>query len=88
MQLLLHAHGARLAPVGGHVAAVHRVSGVLGEREVNSFHRFAALDVPPRLETLARCGPVVEAVRLMWHPERTQPYDPRDVALFAGAFGR
>ncbi|MCF3120444.1 gamma-glutamyl-gamma-aminobutyrate hydrolase family protein [Streptomyces arenae] len=94
MQLILRAFGGHLVPVDGHVATEHPVEGRGGGRRVNSFHRWAALDVPGDLEATALSGEVVEAVRhrrlplvgIMWHPERTEPADVRDVDLFTRIF--
>lgn len=94
MQLLTYAFGTKLIAVEGHVGTSHELTGRSVGRIVNSFHRWAAVEVPPEFEVTARSGPVVESVRfrrapmtgLMWHPERTDPVDRSDVALFAQAF--
>lgn len=94
MQLILHAFGAELVPVEGHVATEHRIESEGKGRVVNSFHRWGSLDAPAGLEPAARAGAVVEAVRhqrlplvgIMWHPERTDPWDPHDIELFTCLF--
>jgi putative glutamine amidotransferase len=81
--------------VPDHVARTHLVTGVHGGRWVNSYHAWAALEAPPEFEVTARCGPVVEAIAhrsepitgIMWHPERAEPADPRDIALFTQLLG-
>ena len=91
-QLLLDAHGAELVAVDGHVAVRHVLSD---GRPVNSYHRRAALSVPPPLRVTATCGPVVEAFEheraaitgVMWHPEREEPPSPEDVRLVRRLFG-
>lgn len=94
MQLILRAFGTRLVPVEGNVATEHPIEGREGSRRVNSYHRWAALDVAAGLEPTAYSGEVVEAVRhcrlplvgIMWHPERTEPPDPCDIDLFTRLF--
>jgi putative glutamine amidotransferase len=85
-----------LRRVEGHVAQ-RQVIRIDGQRkEVNSFHRFAALDSRPPLEVWAVADDgVVKAIRhsaepitgIMWHPERCAPFSPADVALFREVFG-
>ncbi|MEU3273192.1 gamma-glutamyl-gamma-aminobutyrate hydrolase family protein [Saccharomonospora sp. NPDC006951] len=94
MQLLLRAFGAELAPVTGHAGTTHALTGELGPRTVNSFHRWAALDVPEGFHVTARSGQVVEGVvherlaltGIMWHPERADASAEEDIALFTRAF--
>jgi gamma-glutamyl-gamma-aminobutyrate hydrolase PuuD len=96
MQIIQHRFAIPLRRVEGHVAQrqVIRIEGQL--REVNSYHCFAALDSQPPLDVWARADDgVVKAVRhsarpvtgIMWHPERTTPFSPEDVALFRRIFG-
>jgi len=72
--------------------ADRQVIHVEGElKEINSYHHYAALDSRPPLEVwgMAADG-VVKAIRhssqpltdIMWHPERSKPFAPADVALF------
>jgi N5-(cytidine 5'-diphosphoramidyl)-L-glutamine hydrolase len=88
--------GNDLAVLEGHVAQclVIRIDGE--RKEVNSYHRFAALDSRPPLEVWAVADDgVVKAIRhsaepitgIMWHPERTVPFSPGDVVLFRQVFG-
>jgi putative glutamine amidotransferase len=94
MQLLLHAFGADLVRVDGHVATTHQLTGQLGGREVNSFHRWATTQAPAEFEVTAGCGQTIEAVKLrgrravgiMWHPERVNPPHPADIALVTQLF--
>lgn len=95
MQMLLTLAGAALEPVTGHVAVRHAIR--LGDepREVNSYHGLAARAVAGELEAwgVAEDG-AVEAVRhrtrptlgIMWHPEREEPFQAADVALFRSHF--
>jgi N5-(cytidine 5'-diphosphoramidyl)-L-glutamine hydrolase len=91
-QLLLDAFGEKLAPVDGHVATRHVISG---GRSVNSYHRYAARSVTGPLRVTAAGGGVVEAFEhrharvggIMWHPEREDSPDPEDVALFRRLLG-
>lgn len=96
MQLILDAFGARLVPVPGHVAVRHRVElAGGGHREVNSYHRWAALETPPALIPVAVCGDVVEQVQhadarvtgVMWHPEREAEFSPADLRLVRDLLG-
>ena len=72
----------------GHVAVRHKLSGTLGELEVNSFHNQACYKVKGPLEALARTQDgVIEAVRhkdkrilgTMWHPEREERFQTLDI---------
>ena len=96
MQVIQRRFGVALRRVEGHVAQ-RQIVRIDGERkEVNSFHRFAACDSRPPLEVWAVADDgVVKAIRhatepmtgIMWHPERTVPFAPADVALFRQVFG-
>lgn len=96
MQAILHRWGTVMGPVADHVRTEHPLTGPLGGRRVNSFHNLGAYDLPAPLDVLARAPDgVVEAVShrtapilgIMWHPERHEGFDPRDVALFVNHFG-
>ncbi len=96
MQVMLALAGGRLERVPHHVARHHRVAGEHGARQVNSYHEFGLRDVPAGYvaQTHADDG-VVESVRhahrraaaLMWHPERTAPFDDADIHAFRHFFG-
>lgn len=88
MQVILDYFGCKLEQVQGHVAVNHKVSGTLGEFEVNSFHNQACYRVNDPLEVLARTQDgVIEAIRhkdkrilgTMWHPERENPFLVSDI---------
>lgn len=88
MQIILDYFGCELEQVKGHVAVRHKISGALGELEVNSFHNQACYEVKDSLEVLARTKDgVIEAVRhkekrilgTMWHPERESPFFSSDI---------
>jgi N5-(cytidine 5'-diphosphoramidyl)-L-glutamine hydrolase len=96
MQAIQHRFGVELTQVGGHVTHSHAIC-MNGEWvEVNSYHRWGALDsrAPLDIWAVAQDG-VIEAVRhktsriigLMWHPERCKPYAEADVSLFSRFFG-
>ncbi len=79
--------GGTLKAVEGHVATRHIVTGVIN-REVNSYHGYALDNIKDDLEVLARDETgVIEAVchkshlisGIMWHPERVNGFDDRDV---------
>ena len=96
MQVIQQRYGIALRRVEGHVAE-RQVIYVQGEpREVNSYHHYAALDSCPPLEVWATAADgVVKAIRhssapltgIMWHPERSKPFAPADIALFRRVFG-
>jgi len=96
MQIIQQRFGTPLRRVEGHVAS-HQVICIEGRREdVNSYHRYAALESRAPLEPWAAADDgVVKAVRhssqpitgIMWHPERRSPFSPMDVALFRRVFG-
>lgn len=88
MQVILDYFGCNLEEVQGHVAVDHKVSGTLGEFEVNSFHNQACYRVNDPLEVLMRTQDgVIEAIRhkdrrilgTMWHPERENPFLVSDI---------
>ena len=88
MQVILDYFGCELEQVQGHVAVRHKLSGTLGELEVNSFHNQACYKVKGPLEALARTQDgVIEAVRhkdkrilgTMWHPEREERFQTLDL---------
>ncbi|MDQ2104236.1 gamma-glutamyl-gamma-aminobutyrate hydrolase family protein [Azospirillum isscasi] len=91
-QSLACAFGGRFTEVAGHIGTPHPVTGGWGGRTVNSFHRYGLPQAPEPLIAEARSAGdgLVEAIRhpslplaaVMWHPERTLPFDPRDIALF------
>ncbi len=96
MQVIQHRFAVPLRRVEGHVTRRQGIR-VEGERkEVNSYHRFAAVDSRPPLEVwaIAEDG-VVKAIRhsvepmtgIMWHPERSVPFSPDDMRLFRQVFG-
>ena len=96
MQVIQQRFDIPLLRVEGHVAQ-RRVIRIDGEpKEVNSYHHFAAFDTRPPLEVWAVADDgVVKAIRhtaepltgIMWHPERSAPFAPADVALFRQVFG-
>lgn len=96
MQVILDYFGCDLEQVQGHVAVRHKVSGTLGELEVNSFHNQACRIIKKPLEVLARSEDgVIEAVRhkdkrvlgTMWHPEREEPFRMQEIQCLQEHFG-
>lgn len=91
MQMVLDHFGIRLTPVEGHVAVKHEIIGSFGTRMVNSYHAFACTDATADgMEVLAVSSDgVVEAARIsgkkvlgtMWHPERCDPFEERDMRM-------
>lgn len=83
--------GAQLAPVNGHVGTEHCIDVDGDVRRVNSFHNYQITHLPPALQIRANasdgCLEWAEhfeepVAGIMWHPERSAPFDPRDTALF------
>jgi N5-(cytidine 5'-diphosphoramidyl)-L-glutamine hydrolase len=96
MQVILHRFGVPLYPVEGHVTARHCVLIEGCTVEVNSYHRLAARETWPPLETWAVAADgMIEATRhangrivgIMWHPERMSPFATADIELFRRTFG-
>jgi N5-(cytidine 5'-diphosphoramidyl)-L-glutamine hydrolase len=95
MQVIQQRFAIPLRRVEGHVAQ-RQVIRINGEpKEVNSYHHFAAFDSRPPLDVWAVADDgVVKAIRhsvqpmtgIMWHPERSNPFLPGDVALFRRIF--
>ena len=95
MQVIQQRFAIPLRRVEGHVTP-RQVIRIYGElKEVNSYHRFAALDSRPPLNVWAVAADgVVKAIRhsaqpitgIMWHPERCAPFSSADVALFRQVF--
>ncbi len=95
MQVIQHRFGIPLQRVEAHVAPrqIIRIEGTLAE--VNSYHKFGAMETRPSLEVwaVAEDG-VIKAIRhrdgqimgIMWHPERIDPFAPSDIALFRRFF--
>jgi gamma-glutamyl-gamma-aminobutyrate hydrolase PuuD len=95
MQMIQHHFGIPLRRVDGHVTSRQciRIEGRI--TEVNSFHNFGSMETREPLKTWAVADDgVVKAIRhedgrmigLMWHPERLDPFNPADVALFSQVF--
>ncbi len=95
MQLIQHVHGVTLEEVDGHVGKKHVVDFEQQERSVNSFHRYGATMSTSELTVTARAPDgVIEAIKhvsenilgIMWHPEREQPFDKKDIEFFGSVF--
>ena len=98
MQVVNLFFGGKLTKLTGHVATRHAVEAGGASRVVNSFHNYGVRqdDLAPELDCASRAADgSVEAVAhrkravrgLMWHPEREDPFDAQDRALFANMFG-
>lgn len=96
MQVILHGFGAPLERAEGHVTPSHPAL-VDGEpRNVNSYHNFVARKAVPALRVWGTAWDgSIEAIRhdkeailgVMWHPERVEPFEPRDLAMFRSFLG-
>lgn len=96
MQSILDYFGCALANVENHVAVRHRVYGLWGDFEVNSYHNQACKKVTDALRVMAQAEDgAVEAViaenypimAAMWHPERENPFLDRDMKRVKDLFG-
>jgi putative glutamine amidotransferase len=95
MQLIQRRYGVPLGRVEGHVSPDQTIR-IEGERRaVNSYHCFGARETRAPLEVWAVADDgVIKAVRhpgerilgIMWHPERTSPFNASDLELFRHAF--
>jgi putative glutamine amidotransferase len=95
MQVIQHRFGVPLRKIEGHVTPRQRIRIEGQIAEVNSFHSFGSTESREPLKTwaVAEDG-VIEAIRheggrmigVMWHPERRDPFNPDDVALFSQVF--
>lgn len=90
MQMMAVHAGGSLVEVAGHVASRHAVGGAIAA-EVNSFHRWGLITLPPGYRCLASAqdGSVeaMEHISLpweawMWHPEREAAFDPGSIRRF------
>lgn len=95
MQSVLDYFDCKLENVQGHVALKHRVNGIWGGMEVNSYHNQACMEVKAPLQILARAQDgVVEAaaypekniIVTMWHPERETPFQKTDIERVKSLF--
>lgn len=95
MQVIMDYFGCELEQVQGHVAVKHKIFGMIGDREVNSFHNQACYRIKKTLEILAQAEDgVIEAVRhiqkpiigTMWHPEREEPFREQDIQMIQQLF--
>lgn len=96
MQSILDYFGCCLENVEHHVAVRHKVQGLWGNFEVNSFHNQGCRRVEKSLLIMAQTEDgVVEAVSskeypimgTMWHPERENPFTNRDMQRVQNFFG-
>jgi putative glutamine amidotransferase len=95
MQVIQQRFAIPLRRVEGHVTQ-RQIIRIDGEpKEVNSYHRFAALESRPPLDVWAVADDgVVKAIRhsaeaitgIMWHPERCAPFSRADMELFRQVF--
>jgi len=96
MQVIQDYFGSTFQRVKGHVAHRQEIT-VDGEpRVVNSFHDWGTFETVPELDVWALSGDgVVKAVRhvtkpmlgIMWHPERLEPFQEKDIILLKEHFG-
>jgi gamma-glutamyl-gamma-aminobutyrate hydrolase PuuD len=95
MQVIQQRHAVPLVRVEGHVTPSQIIQINSEPMEVNSYHRFAALESRAPLDVWAIAADgVIKAVRhaarpttgIMWHPERNTPFSKADIALFRRVF--
>lgn len=89
MQVILDYFGCGLAGVENHVAVRHKLKGLLGELDVNSFHNQGCTHIRQPLRALAWTDDgIIEAadcekhriLATMWHPERENPFRQEDIS--------
>ena len=87
MQSVLDYFGCHLENVENHTAVRHKVEGIWGAYEVNSFHNQACKKLKEPLRAAAQTADgVIEAaiceekkiIVTMWHPEREKPFNIAD----------
>lgn len=87
MQMLAHWAGTDLHSVQGHVRTRHNLYGKI-TGDVNSYHAYSLVTCPDSFEVLAQSEDgEIEAIRhrslpwegWMWHPEREECVDVRDL---------
>ncbi len=97
MQSILDYFGCELVDVEHHVAVRHKVHGVWGNFEVNSYHNQACLQVTEQFRVMAQAEDgIIEAVQAenlpiianMWHPEREVSFMERDIKRVVDLFER
>ncbi len=94
MQSILDYFGNDLVKVSGHVAVRHKISGIEGITEVNSYHNEACTELANNeLSVIMQSDDgVIEKIRhktlpivgTMWHPEREKPFNDRDINIMKG----
>jgi putative glutamine amidotransferase len=91
MQMMAVHAGSNLKPISAHVNCRHVIHGEISG-EVNSYHNFAISCCPIGYRILAvASGGEIEAMRhvdlpwegWMWHPERDNPFNRRDLDRLA-----
>lgn len=97
MQMIQHYFGVNLQKIEGHVSQKHRIIMDQEYRQVNSFHKFGAMNSIQDLLIRARSDDgVVEAIchkqypmqGIMWHPERENPFSNEDMNMVKECFNR
>jgi putative glutamine amidotransferase len=96
MQMMGTLAGSKLIKVSGHVRTRHCLQGGVISGEANSFHDMSLESCPSGYEILAKSEDGgIEAMRhetfpwegWMWHPEREERFDPRDIQRLRNLFG-
>jgi len=91
MQAIILHFGGTLAAKTGHVGTRHCMVFNTQQITVNSFHDFCVNDCSSEFNVLARAKDnTIESVShkkhqilgIMWHPEREEPFQAHDLALF------
>ena len=94
MQSILDYFGNDLIKVHGHVAVKHKISGIEKTTEVNSYHNEGCIKLMNNelLVLMKSDDGVIEKVKhkslpiigTMWHPERENIFDDRDITIVKG----
>jgi len=96
MQIIHDHFGGSLEHVEGHAGSKHIVTSNYGRREVNSYHHWGIQNITQAFDPCAKSDDgIIEAMRhktrkiyaIMWHPERSIPFDEEDIHLFVKLMG-
>jgi gamma-glutamyl-gamma-aminobutyrate hydrolase PuuD len=94
MQMMAIYEGIGLKTVSGHVRIVHNLNGIITGK-ANSYHDYSIDSCPDNYQVAARSEDgEIEAIQhkerrwegWMWHPERENPFEARDINRIKSIF--
>ena len=95
MQMIFHSENIKLVKVENHVCAQQTIEIDGQPQQVNSYHHWAAFNLPESYRCFANAKDnVIKAIQsndgrvtgIMWHPERITPFRPDDIQLLQRLF--